>query len=320
MELSIIIVNWHSKEHVRNCIASILATTRSIRFEIVVIDNASFDGCDEMLRQHYPQVRFIQSNQNLGFAKANNVAFLESQGHSVLFLNPDTEATANAINVMFEYLQQMPNAGAVNCRLLNADQTVQTSCIQSFPTILNSLLDSDLLRTLFPKLPLWGMAPLFSDKDGPVEVEALSGACIMLKRAIFESVGMFGEDYFMYAEDIDLCYKIRQAGYKNYFIPNVAVIHYGGASTEKTDSDFSSVTIRESCWRFLQKTRGKAYSMAYRLSMLLSSIGRITILLIILPVRIVRPNGVSGLSALHKWWAILSWSLYLKDSSQFSLK
>src|SRR4030066_516351 len=151
MDLSIIIVNWNSKEYLRKCIASILAATNAIEFEIVVIDNASFDGSGEMLKQCYPQVQFIQSEKNLGFSKANNEAFRVTHGQYVLFLNPDTEIVGTAIPIMLGYLQQMPNAGSVGCKLLNADKTVQTSCIQPFPTILNQFLDSEFLRALWPK-------------------------------------------------------------------------------------------------------------------------------------------------------------------------
>jgi GT2 family glycosyltransferase len=313
MDLSIIIVNWNSKEYLRSCIASILAKTRGIEFEIVVIDNASFDGCDQMLRQYYPQVRFIQSNHNLGFAKANNAAFRESCGRYVLFLNPDTELVTPAVNIMFDSLQRLPNTGAVNCKLLNADKTVQTSCIQSFPTTLNQLLDSEFLRALGPKWPLWGMAPLFGAENGPEEVEALSGACLMLKRTLFEQVGLFSEDYFMYAEDIDLCCKIRQAGYKNYYVPNASIIHFGGGSTPAGSSDFSAVMIRQSVWQFLRKTRGKTYSLGYRISILFSAIGRIAFLMIFLPLYIVRWDSESWKSSLRKWRAILGWSLGLEN-------
>lgn len=314
MDLSIIIVNWNSKEYLRNCIASILATTRGIEFEIVVIDNASFDGCDQMLRQYYPQVRFIQSNHNLGFAKANNAAFRESCGRYILFLNPDTELVAPAVNIMFDYLQRLPNAGAVNCKLLNADKTIQTSCIQSFPTILNQLLDSELLRAFRPKSPLWGMAPLFGAENGPEEVEALSGACLMLKRTLFEQVGLFSEDYFMYAEDIDLCYRIRQAGYKNYYVPNTTVVHLGGGSMQKGPSDFSVVIMHESVWRFMRKTRGKLYGLAYRASTLISAIGRMALLVIVLPLHLIQRGRESWNASLRKWKAILAWSLGIEAS------
>jgi GT2 family glycosyltransferase len=312
MDLSIIIVNWNSKEYLRNCVASILATTRGIEFEIVVIDNASFDGSDEMLQRYYPQVRFIQSERNLGFAKANNTAFLKTNGRSVLFLNPDTELVTPAINIMFDYLQRLPKPGVVGCKLLNADKTVQTSCIQSFPTILNQLLDSEFLRWLWPKSPLWGNAPLFGNQNGLQEVEALSGACIMLKRALFGKVGLFSEDYFIYTEDIDLCYKIRQAGYRNYYIPDAAVIHFGGASMQKWASDFSVAMMRESIWRFLRKTRGKIYGLSYRASMLISAVGRMVFLMTIFPLYLVRWGGESWKASIRKCWAVLIWSLNLK--------
>ena len=213
IDLSIIIVNWNSKEYLRNCIDSVLLWTSDITYEIVVIDGASFDGCGEMLQRHFPQVRFIQSEKNVGFAKANNVAFRESRGRYILFLNPDTELIAPAVNSLIDYIQKAPNAGAIGCKLLNADRTVQNSCLQAFPTILNQFLDSELLRALWPTSPLWGNAPLFEAQMGPEEVEAISGACILVKRSLFEEVGLFSEDYFMYAEDLDLCYKITKSNH-----------------------------------------------------------------------------------------------------------
>jgi GT2 family glycosyltransferase len=312
MDLSIIIVNWNSKEYVANCISSILAKTRGIEFEILVIDNASFDGCDEMLRESYPQVRYLQSEKNVGFAKANNSAFRKSFARSVLFLNPDTEVIGPAINTMYDCLWSLPGAEAVGCKLLNGDGTVQTSCVQAFPTILNQLLDSELLRAIRPKSPFWGMAPLFGAGNEPKEVEALSGACIMVKRALFEQVGLFSEDYFMYAEDIDFCYKIRCLGHNCFYVPNATVIHFGGGSTQNTPSEFSVVMMRESIWRFLRKTQGEVYGLGYRASMLISAIGRIVFLMILLPVRIIQRSREPWRASLHKWGAILTWSLGLR--------
>lgn len=315
MDLSIIIVNWNSKDYLQKCIASILAWTSDIKYEIVVIDSASFDGVDKMLKQCYPQVRFIQSDRNIGFAKANNTAFKVSSGSHTLFLNPDTELVSPAVNILFDHMHTLPRAGAIGCTLLNSDGSLQTSCIQSFPTILNQLLSSEFLRALFPKSPLWGMASLFGAKDGPAEVEVISGACIMLRRTLFDQVGLFSEDYFMYAEDLDLCYKIRQAGYTNYYIPNAAAIHFGGGSTEKRPSDFSVVMMRESVWRFMKKHRGKIYGLAYRASTLISAVGRLLLLMILFPLQFVRKTGPSWNASFRKWRAILTWSLGHKDAA-----
>jgi hypothetical protein len=313
MDLSIIIVNWNSREYLKQCIASILAETHGIEYEIVVIDNASFDGSGEMLRECYPQVRFIQSDANLGFAKANNAAFHQSRGRHVLFLNPDTILLGPAINTMMDYLRQLSNVGAVGCKLLNGDKTVQTSCVQSFPTILNQLLDSELLRSLWPKSFLWGNAPLFGGRNRPEEVEAISGACVMMSRGVFDQVGLFCEDYFMYAEDIDLCYTIRQAGRKNYYIPDATVIHFGGGSTGKGSSGFSEIMMHESIWQFFRKIRGGKYGFSYRISTLIAAMGRLALLTIIFPLYIFRPDKISWNSSFRKWGAILAWSLGLGD-------
>jgi GT2 family glycosyltransferase len=309
VDLSIIIVNWNSKDYLKRCITSILKTTFGIEYEIVVIDSASFDGCGEMLREQYPQVQFIQSDKNLGFAKANNEAFKVSRGRNLLFLNPDPELVSPAVNAMYDCVRSLPNAGAVGCKLLNADRSVQTSCVKSFPTILNQFLDSEVLRALWPKSFLWGMSVLFGAGNEPEQIEALSGACLMLRRSVFERVGLFSEEYFMYGEDVDLCHKVRRAGYQNLYVPRATVVHFGGGSTKRALSDFSEIMIRESNWRFLRKTRGRFYGVGYRSGTLFSSIARIVVLMMLPAGRIVCQRGDSLKTSLRKWRAILSWSL-----------
>jgi GT2 family glycosyltransferase len=309
MDLSIIIVNWNSREFVRKCIASVLKWTRDIRYEIVVIDSASFDGCGEMLMKSFPEVRFLQSDRNVGFAAANNEAFRASRGRLVLFLNPDTELVSPAVNSMYDQVVRMPDAGVVGCRLLNSNGTIQASCVQTFPTLLNQFLDSDLLRRVRPASRLWGNAVLFRSVGLPERVEAISGACMMMQRTVFEQVGGFTEDYFMYAEDIDLCFKIGRAGYANYLVPHAAIVHHGGGSTENGPSDFSAVMQRESIRRFLEKTRGKRYGQAYRATTGVSSLCRVLILAVALPLaRRGRGTASRYVTALRKWKAVLGWS------------
>jgi N-acetylglucosaminyl-diphospho-decaprenol L-rhamnosyltransferase len=282
MDLSIIIVNWNSKDYLRKCIASILAETHDLQYEIIVIDSASYDGCDRMLREEYPQVRFIQSTANLGFARANNLAFAASKGKAVLFLNPDTEVCGPAIQLMHKQLWATRDAGVVGCKLLNSDGSIQTSCIQSFPTILNQLLDTEPLRRRFPRSDLWGMAPLLSNNSTPQVAEAISGACVMLKRDVFESVGRFSMDYFMYAEDIDLSYKVQGKGYKNYFVPAAVVFHHGGGSSQKVAKGMPVVMYHEAVWRFLRKFRGNAYACVYRVITMLTALARLAC---VVPIR-----------------------------------
>lgn len=306
MDVSIIIVNWHSKEYLRACLASIRRHTRTLAYEIIVIDSASFDGCEAMLRDEHPDVRFIQSATNLGFARANNRAASEANGTCLLFLNPDTELVGPAIEALYEALSTRPDAGVVGGMLLNSDRTLQVSCVQSIPTLLNQLLDSELLRLRWPKSRLWGITALYQAGRDAREVEAISGACLMMRRKTFEDLGGFSEEYFMYAEDIDLAYRARQAGYRNYYVPDATVIHYGGGSSNHASSAFSAVMLREAICRFMAKTYGPAYAFAYRIGMGATAIARLCALG---ALRVAGRREPAIRASRRKWQAVLRWSL-----------
>lgn len=310
MDLSIIIVNWNSKEFLFKCIESIKAETVGVSYEIVVIDSGSFDGCAKMLQKYYPEVHFIQSSSNIGFSRANNEAYKVSHGDNLLFLNPDTLVTGSAILKLNQALSYLPLAGAVGARLLNRDGSLQTSCIRSYPTLLNQFVESNVLRRWFPRSILWGMAPLFEESEEPKEVDAVSGACLMIKRPVFERIGMFSTDYFMYSEDIDICLLIKSAGWKTYYVPSAVVVHYGGESSSKSDvSAYSSVMIVESRWRFFRKTRPFWYCRLYRISVLVSSIIRIGIVFSFWTVFAMSGKRCKCNKVMRKWTALLRWSL-----------
>lgn len=310
MDLSIIIVNWNSKDYLFKAIASVEADTKGIDFEMVVIDGGSFDGCAEMLRQVYPHIVFIQRDKNLGFAKANNEAFKVSRGRTLLFLNPDTEVEGHAVTTLYDQLNILPDVGMVGPKLLNSDRSLQQSCIRAFPTILNQVLESDLLRAMFPTSELWGMRPLLERDEKAKEVEAISGACLMIKKSVFEEVGMFSTDYFMYSEDIDLSLKVRRAGLKTYYVPTAVVVHHGGGSTAQgCVNTFSSVLMLESRWRVFQKTRSVWYTRSYRLAMFITCVVRVGLVLFIWPIWRLRRKGSWGQAVLTKWMAKLRWTL-----------
>ena len=308
-QLSIIIVNWNSKDYLQKCLQSLYATTRSISFEVIVVDGASFDGCGEMLAAAFPEVRFIQSEKNIGFAKANNLGFEQSRGDCVLFLNPDTEIVGEAISVLHGFLGKNSDAGIDGAKLLNTDGGVQTSCIQTFPTILNQLLDAEVLRRALPNLTFWGIAPLFSKTPEPVAVEVISGACLLLTRTNFERIGKFSDDYFLYAEDLDLCYKSNLAGLKNYYVPTAEVIHHGGGSSRQTQNVFSTVMMRESVGRFLKKFRGSFYAAAFRVSVAFGALVRLLLLAVLFPVRLLQGKTESARDPIRRWTAIFKWAI-----------
>ncbi|GAX61233.1 glycosyl transferase family 2 [Candidatus Scalindua japonica] len=280
-----------------------------VEFEVIVVDNASYDGCDEMLKKGFPRVIFIQSKKNHGFAYANNLGFQHSTGKTLLFLNPDTEIISNAVKIMYTNLQTMPDAGAIGCRLLNTDLSLQTSCIQPYPTVLNQAFDIDYLKFLFPTLKLWGMKPLFRSNDKPQEVEVISGACIMVKRSVFEEVNQFSTDYFMYSEDLDLCYKINQTGYKTYYVNSSQIIHHGGKSTKSKQNYFGIVLMRESVSKFMEKYRGKKSAYFYKSVMTFVSICRMMLIIILMPSAIILRKQDTILVAFTKWKKIFRWSI-----------
>lgn len=313
-QLSVIIVNWNSKDYLRKCLQSVYANTRGISFEVIVVDGASFDGCGEMLARGFPQVRFIQAGKNLGFAKANNLGFAQAQGDCVLFLNPDTEIVGDAISTLHDFLKKTGDAGIVGAKLLNTDGSVQTSCIQTFPKILNQLLDAEILRRAFPRLSFWGMAPLYSGSKTPAEVEVISGACLMLTQTTFQKIGQFSDDYFLYAEDLDLCYKSRLKGFKNYYAPDAVIVHHGGGSSRQNQSVFSTVMMRESVYRFLKKFRGVGYGAAFRASVAAGALGRLMLLLLLFPIRAIRGDAATARDGIRRWTAILKWTFGLERS------
>ena len=307
-DISLIIVNWNSKDYMRACLQSLARhPPAGLTTEVIVVDGGSFDGCAEMLAREFPAVVFVQSPDNVGFARANNLGARQATGENLLLLNPDTELIEDSLSVLHAALAAVPGAVAVGCRLLNADRTLQTSCVQSFPTVLNQLLDSEFLRQAFPRSSLWGMRPLAEPGGQPVEAEVLSGACIMVRRARFEAVGGFTESYFMYGEDLDLCYKLRQAGGRVCHVSATSLVHFGGGSTNSAASDFSTVMMRASVHRFMRIHRGPASALGYRLTTTLSALVRLVLIgpLLLFGNRVVR----HGTGSWRKWTAVLRWSL-----------
>jgi GT2 family glycosyltransferase len=310
MELSIIIVNWNTVELLRSCLASIQANPPSCGFETLVVDNASYDGSAELVSARFPWVTFIQSDQNLGFAAGNNLAFDRSLGRLVLFLNPDTEIVGDALNRMLDVLQTLDDAGVVGPKLVNPDFSVQLDNMRAFPTIFNEIFDSSLTRRLFGPFNFAGIRPVLQASHQPVSVEMLPGTCVLLRREVFERAGRFNERYFMYAEDVELSFRAKAEGLTNYYVASAAVIHHGGRSSEqKSESFFSTVMIREAVWQFFRATHGSWYASIYRATTFLAAMGRLSVLGLLrwLPVR--RQIRSDAAYSTRKWTRVLRWTL-----------
>jgi N-acetylglucosaminyl-diphospho-decaprenol L-rhamnosyltransferase len=309
MELSIIFVNWNSLAFLRACLVSVYKQLQVKDFEIIVVDNASSEAGVDSLKQQFPEILLIKSETNLGFAGANNLGFRRCTGDHALFLNPDTELSDDAVDIMLEELKCLPDAGVVGCKLLNTDQSIQTSCIQKFPTIPNQLADFEYLRLRWPRFYLWSIDPLFAKGEKPVPVEVISGACMLLKREVFERVGMFTEDYFMYAEDLDLCYKVHKLGLRNYYVGKAEITHHGGQSSNQVKVNHWSVVMRfNAVQTFCAKHHGRAYGWLYRGTMGGAALGRVALLSLARILRGTDSRKQAVKNATSKWWAVLKWS------------
>jgi GT2 family glycosyltransferase len=276
--------------------------------EIVVVDCGSYDGCAEMLALEFPQVRFIQSKENIGFGRANNLGASLATGTFLLLLNPDTEMCEDSLTPLVRRFRSLADAGALNCRLLNSDGSMQMTSVQSFPTVLNQLLSANILRRMFPRLRLWGMKPLFETSGEPVEAEALSGACILISRKCFEAIGGFSPIFFMYGEDLDLCYRIRSAGWRCYHVPETSIVHHGGGSSQSAASAFSVFMMRESVYKFIYRHRGPISAYAYRTVSLVGAALRMCLVgpLLLFGERLRK----RGLNTWSKSWIIIKWSTH----------
>ena len=273
----------------------------------------------EKLAQRYPDVVFIQSDTNLGFARANNLAASKAKGRTLLFLNPDTKVLDRAIERLYSLYWVLPNCGVLGCKLLNKDGSFQDSSVLPFPTIVNAILDSRFLIKVFPMSKLWGWRKLCHTEDGVFEVEAVSGACMMIGASLFQELGRFSELFFMYSEDVDLCYRAHKMGFINYHASHVAVVHYGGGSSSSNHRTLTTARMRESKYKFFLTHRGRLAALGFRTSMFLAGACRMALILASWPLIFVLRKKYSPGSALAKWASVCAWSVGLlgaQDPSQ----
>lgn len=248
--ISIIIVNYNTKILLRDCLRSILDNTFSASYEIIVVDNNSTDGSQNMIRDLFPQIVLIANEYNAGFAGANNQAFRASRGAYLLFLNSDTIIHNSAIISLYEHLKTAPHAGIIGPKIFDVD-----GCpTRSYMRFLNAqmlflgskyfspIIDTSKYRMHFPKY----------DFMSTHDVPWLSGACIMIKRQVFEQAGCFDENYFLYFEDMDLCLQVNKLGYRNIYFPDAEIVHLFGGSSKSNSGEVSNI-FRRSLLYYFQK-------------------------------------------------------------------
>ena len=231
-DLSIVIVNWNTRELLDDCLRSIYHETRELDLEVFVIDNASQDGSADMVQRDYPSVELIRNSENRGFGAATNQGLRACLGRYALLLNSDTVILGDVVKESVAYMDAHPEVGVLGCRVLNEDRTVQRTCSQ-FPTILNLFL----LVSGLPKVPGANFFDRFElgdwQRDDVRDVDVVSGCSMCVRREAMEEVGLLDEQFFFYGEETDWCKRLKLAGWPCRFAPVGEIIHFGGASSQK---------------------------------------------------------------------------------------
>jgi len=237
VDLSIIIVNWNTRDILWDCLKSVFDQTQDITFEVIVVDNASSDNSVKMVKSEFPQVVLVENKENRGFAAANNQGMQIAKGRYVLLLNSDTIVLDGAIQKTLVFADQHPEAAVVGCRVLNPDKSLQPTCFM-VPSLLNLFLSSSYLYKLFPRSRFWGRERMtWWDRDDVREVEVVTGCFMLVRKDAISQVGMMDESFFMYAEETDWCYRFKKAGWNLLFTPDAQIVHLGGQSSKKVRSD-----------------------------------------------------------------------------------
>ncbi|MCK4559669.1 MAG: glycosyltransferase [Calditrichia bacterium] len=257
--LSIIIVNYNVRDFLMHALESIQRAVVNIPHEIFIVDNASVDGSVEMVKNRFPDVKLIENQINKGFAAANNQAMKESSGEFIVLINPDTVVQEDTFSRLIEFMEKNPDAGAATCKILNPDGSFSVDSRHSIPTPMTAFWKQIGFSRLFPKSKIFaGYNLTYLDENEIYPVDAISGSFMFIRRAAFEKVGYLDEDYFMYCEDVDYCYRITRSGWKVYYAPVSDIIHYKGESTKKNNLDYV-LNFNKSLYIFYKKHFHKKY-------------------------------------------------------------
>jgi len=241
--LGIIIISFNVRKLLKECLESVIRETRDTRYEIWVIDNHSRDDSVQMLKESFPQVHLIENTENLGFTRANNQAIAKCRCDLILLLNPDTIIQDGALDKMVRFMDEHADVGAAGCRVLNEDGTLQLACRRSIPTPAVAFYKLSGLSRLFPNSKVMARYNLtYLDPNTTHEVDAVSGAFLLIRKQVIDRIGMLDEDFWIFGEDIDWCIRTQKAGWKVMYYPDAHIIHYKGVgcgtNSRKTSYEF----------------------------------------------------------------------------------
>jgi N-acetylglucosaminyl-diphospho-decaprenol L-rhamnosyltransferase len=282
MDISIIIVSWNVRDLLRQCLRSVASRQSTVdsrdsslttvdgrrSTEVIVVDNASRDGTVEMVRAEFPDARVMANVENAGFTRANNQALAVAQGRYLFLLNPDTELRPSALRTLYDYAEQHPRVGIIGPQLFYGDGSVQSSR-RRFPTLATAFLESTRLQQWFPRNRVLSRYYMCDTRDDATqEVDWINGSAMFVRRAVYDQIGGLDEGFFMYSEELDWCYRAKQAGWQIVYLPTVQVTHYEGKSSEQVVAQ-RDIYFHSSKARFFRKTRGAFVAEILRAFLLL---------------------------------------------------
>ncbi|MGR3294286.1 MAG: glycosyltransferase family 2 protein [Candidatus Scalindua sp.] len=249
VDITFIIVNWNTRDILMDCLNSIYKTVTDINYEIYVVDNNSTDGSQAAVKKKFPDVKLIENETNTGFGHANNQALRITQGRFAVLLNSDAVLKENSVKRLLAFMTSSPRAGIAGVQLLNEDGSRQNS-IDNFPSTETEILNKSILRIFFPgKYPSKNRI-----HENPIEVDSVIGACMMVRKEAMDEVGVFDEDYFIFLEETDWCFRMYKKGWKVYHVPDAEVFHLSGHSKKRTPWR-SQIEYYISLYKFFRKNR-----------------------------------------------------------------
>lgn len=267
-DISLVIVNYNVKEYLANLLHSVYRAQGQFRLQIFVVDNFSADGSIPFLKKRFPEVIYIENDTNVGFGKANNQAIRQCEGKYTLIVNPDVLISEDTLQVLYDHMERRPETGACGCKILNPDGSFAPESRRSIPTPMKAMYKVLGLTRIFPNSRRFA-SYYMGDKDENTssEIEVLSGSFMFYRTDLLKSLDGFDERFFMYGEDIDLCYRTLQAGYKIDYVPETSIIHYKGESTKKENLRYI-ITFNKALYQFFEKHYSYGYSFFFRLFIL----------------------------------------------------
>ena len=289
VDVSIVIVNWNTRDLLLKCIESLKIKTQQTKIEIIVSDNNSSDDSAEAVKKHYPDVTVLRNASNLGFAKANNVGIRFAKGKYICLVNSDIELVDDVVDKLYQYIETHNNIGAIGPQTVNADMSIRKNC-REFPTLKNAFNEALFLDKIFPGIKFFRARSMnWYSHNETRQVEVLSGCFLMVRKKVIEKIGMLDDRFFIYGEDVDWCKRISLAGWERVFYTDTKAIHYAGSSSANAPVRFLIERLKSSL-QYWEKHHSHIELFIFNLILFINFSIRLIGWLLIIPLKLNMKN------------------------------